>query len=745
MYEKIPQELKEQKCWVCYTLPDKLPKNPKTGGNAQSNNRSTWSDYNTAVKAVEKYNFNGIGFMFAPPYFGVDLDDASQDLIDEFVETLGSYAETSTSGHGIHIICKGELPQGGRRKDNVEMYCDGRYFIMTGKAISREPYEVTDCTEAIKPLHAKYIASIPIAREPQRVIRLDLSDNEIIDKARNCKSGGVFQMLYSGAWEGAYKSQSEADLAFCNLLAFWCQKDFMQMDRIFRSSGLMRQKWDRKQAGSTYGSITLNKAITGCVDVYQPTKNDAEIVVATRPQHASYVPVKRYNLSDSGNGERFADKFDGQIKYSFVHKKWYYWTSKFWAEDLTGEVRKLADDLIEDMRKEAFSIDDEDQQKEYIKNLNRALSSKGKEALIKEAQHRNSLPVLPQEFDKNIDYFNAQNGVVNLRNGEVMQHSSNLMMSKISNCNIEKGTPERWLKFLSEIMDGDMELVRYLQKAVGYSLSGSTREQCTFFCYGTGSNGKSTFLDIISELLGSYAMNAQPETVMSRQQTAGSTQDIARLQGARFVTTVEPNEGVKLNEGLMKQLTGGDVVTACYKYGMDFEYKPEFKLWMATNHKPIIRGTDNGIWRRIQLIPFTVSIPDDKVDKQLKYKLRRELPQILNWAVEGCILWQKEGLKKPEAVELATKEYRNEMDIMNAFLEECVIITNDETREKASDVFKVYSSWARDNNEWEMSNTRFGKEFSRRFDKKRTNGCIYYIGLRISDEYQDIIFANRRY
>lgn len=729
----IPEELKRVKQWVCYTLPDKLPKNPRTGGNAQSNNRSTWSDYKTAVQAVEKHNFNGIGFMFAPPYFGVDLDDCTDELREEFIETLHSYAEVSTSGKGIHIICKGELPEGGRRRGGVEMYNTGRYFIMTGNIATDTPYPIEDCTDQIKILHSKYLSAVPVAMQ-HSFTRISMDDEELVNKARDCRSGSLFQLLYSGAWQGAYSSQSEADLALCSILAFWCQKDEAQMDRIFRSSGLMRPKWDRRQSGTTYGKLTVSKAAASCANVYEPTRNDSDIVVNPMKKQA-YIPAKDYEMTDSGNGQRFADEHAGNIKYSHVHKKWYYWDGKCWREDAVGNIKVLADMTISNMKKQAFSIEDDEEQERFLKWCRHTSNSKGKEAMIKESMHLSGVPVLTNEFDSAHEYFNCQNGVINLRNGELMPHSAGLMMSKIGNAELKAGAEHPlWDKFLLEIMDGDEDLIRYLQKAIGYSLSGSTREQCAFFLYGTGSNGKSTFLDVITELMGNYALNAQPETVMVRNSSATTTSDIARLQSARFVTTTEPSEGMRLNEGLIKQLTGNDAITARFLYGQEFQFKPEFKLWMATNHKPIIRGTDNGIWRRIHLIPFTVSITGDKVDKALPYKLKKELPAILDWAVQGCILWQKEGLSPPASVVEATKEYRAEMDIMNSFIECCIDEVRG-SRERASEVFQAYAKWADENNEWKMSATRFGKEFGKRYEKIKSNGNMMYIGISVRREY----------
>ena len=218
--ENIPAELRNVPQWVCWVGADKIPKNPHTGGNAKSNDSSTWASFSEAVSACEKYHFDGIGFMFANGYFGVDLDHCvdNVDFCDEFVETLQSYAEYSKSGSGIHIICKGVLPSGARRKGNVEMYSSGRYFICTGKLYNPKYREAVDCTESIKVLHSKYLPAETPKLEPRKYTEISLDDQEVIDKARNCKSGYVFNLLYSGNWQGVYSSQSEADLALCNHL-----------------------------------------------------------------------------------------------------------------------------------------------------------------------------------------------------------------------------------------------------------------------------------------------------------------------------------------------------------------------------------------------------------------------------------------------------------------------------------------------------------------------------------------------
>ena len=743
-YENIPAELKAVKQWVCWG-DSKLPKNPKTGGNAQSNNKSTWGTFNEAVAAVSKYGFKGVGFMFAPPYFGVDLDKCldNAEFIEEFVETLQSYTEISKSGNGIHIIAKGTLPPGNRRRGSVEMYSERRYFIMTGKLYCDKYRNIVDCTETIKPLHAKYLGDTTPKIAPKVVEPLDMSDEEIVDKARNCKTGAAFQFLYSGSWQGIYHSQSEADLAFCNQLAFWTQKDPVRMDRIFRTSGLMRPKWDTKRGTYTYGEMTIEKAIAACTDVYEPktVQDDTSLAISFFRDGKSRVetPKNNYDMTDTGNAQRMRDKFVGNIKYSFVHKKWYYWTGKVWAVDFTGEIKKLADTVVNDMKKEAFAEPDEDVQEAKLKWANKTASSRGKEAMIKECQHLDGIPVLPEEMDAYTDYLNVQNGIVNLRNGELMPHDSAFMMTKCGYSEYDNTSgkqPELWLKFLDDVTNGDKDLQEYLQKCVGYSLSGSIREQCAFFLYGIGNNGKSTFIDTISELLGGYASNVQPETVMLRRNgDSGANSDIARLKSARFVTSEEPTEGVRLNEGLVKQLTGGGKVTCRFLYGDEFEYEPEFKIWIATNHKPVIRGTDVGIWRRIRLIPFEVNIPKEKVDKTLKYKLRKELPQIMKWAVDGCIKWQKEGLTPPERVTQATSEYKAEMDLLAAFCDACITIdyVNGE-RISATELFSVYAAWANSNNEFAMSSRKFFTEVTKKLPEKVRGGSgMFYTKIHLTD------------
>lgn len=761
MYEFIPSELKKLRNWVCWKAePDpkshsgisKKPINPRTGGQAMSNNPDTWSDFETAVEVSS--DFAGIGFMFSGSgYFGIDLDDCGKELYDyfsghtdniigEFVDTLQSYTELSQSKNGVHIICKGKLPEGGRRRGNVEMYDSGRFFVMTGNYYS-EYIDIADCTEKIKPLHSKYLGNEKSTQQNTQMT-LPLSDSDtsiqaIISKAKSSAKGGKFSKLYSGDWSD-YASQSEADMAFCNMLAFWCSGDAEKMDSIYRASGLMREKWDRKQSGSTYGKLTISKAIEQCGQFYsqfQRKESYAGISIGGNEFPEPSVSMKKYySLDDTGNAQRLTDAFGDVLKWSYIDKRWLFYKDGKWNYDNIGYHRTVADNAVELIERERpYYSDNDDKEKAFEKHLKRSRSFTGKTNMLREAEHYS--PLLPSMMDRKKNYLNCKNGIIDLKTGKFMPHCKEEYITKITRCayNPDSADIPQWNKFLNDIFNGDADLVRYVQKAVGYSLSGSTAEQCAFFLFGTGRNGKSTFLEIIRSIFGDYATNIQPQTIMVKPNSGNAANsDIARLKGARLVTSVEPNEGMRIDEGLLKQLTGGDVVTARKLYGDEFEFKPEFKLWMATNHKPIIRGTDTGIWRRIHLIPFTVQIPENKADGHLKYKLAKELDGIFRWAIDGCMLWQKEGLRMPKAVLDAVKEYRHEMDVISAFIDNCCNVGEGEV--KASQLYAVYARWADENNEYKMSNTKFGMEMQKKYErvKKRDGWC--YIGISLgSDAY----------
>ena len=662
-------------------------------------------------------------------------------IIAEFVDTLQSYTELSRSGNGIHIICRGKLPPSGRRKGNVEMYENGRFFVMTGN-IAAEYADISDCTEAIKVLHEKYIGggTSPSASPALPPAELALTDSELLDRAKNAKNGAKFARLYAGDISG-YTSQSEADMALCNHLAYWTGCDAERMDRMFRGSGLFREKWLREQSGTTYGALTVQKAILDCRNVYTPGASGESYALRVGAESDSdTAPAKRYTFDDMGNAERIFDAYGGFIRYSYTDKRWLYYDTRKWCMDTTGEIERAAEQAIkaldadEPMYARAAELDDEDGDgegkklyKAYLAHKKYSRSNRGKKAMLDELRHK--IPISPMQTDIDGMLLNTPTGIFDLREGVLRPHDPEAYITKIAHVEYDPtATCPTWERFLDEIFGGDTDLINYVQRAVGYSMTASTVEQCVFFLHGSGSNGKSTFLSIVREMMGDYTVNIQPETIMVKNSPGGANSDIARLKSARLVTTVEPNEGARLNEGLLKQLSGEDPVTARRLYGDEFEFIPQFKLWMATNHRPLIRGTDDGIWRRIKMIPFTVQIPDEKKDKHLAGKLRRELPGIFNWAIDGCRKYQEGGLQEPRSVRGSTMEYRKDMDAIQQFIDECC----EQSGEcPAVSLYSAYSDWAKRNHQYEMNNNVFGRKMSERYVKRKTRNGAVYIGIKL--------------
>lgn len=761
----IPEELKELKQWCVWKYEKrngkqtKIPYDPKTYQNAKSNDKSTWADFQTARAAFQETDANGLGFFFQPPYMGIDLDNIATDLerfkngdhtdnlVSKFYHGLGSYGEISPSGQGIHIILKGQVPGDTKRKGNVEMYDSGRFFTMTGDSLGRYQTINQPDQEIFNRLYDRYIQPNQnkiVHHKFRKSTVHDLSEREIINRILASKQSDLFKKLMNDHWQEDYPSQSEADIALANILAFWCAKDYEKMDSIFRQSSLYRPKWDAKRGKTTYGSATLHRAINDTQNVYEPNKHKKEPLkyhfTFDRSSDKNY-PARSWD--DTGNADRFMDRYGDIVRYSFVHSCFYVYDGTRWKVDDMGEVRQLVDAMIDDLKNETIEVpedmDEEEAQKAFRKFIKTSRGTNHKDNVMKEIRHR--IPVSTDAFDRDDMALNVQNGYIDLSNGTLHDHDSDKGFSKITQFDYtEKDSPDTWLDFLNDIFDGDQATIDYVQKALGYSLTGSTREQVMFILHGKGNNGKSLFIETISEILGNYAKTVRADSLMVKRNDRVNN-DIAALQGSRMVTSSEPNEGFRFDEGLIKQLTGGDKVTARFLYGENFEYTPKFKLWVSTNHKPIVRGTDDGIWRRLILIPFNVQIPKDKVDKDLKYKLLREAPAILEWLIEGTIQWQEEGLTPPEKIIHANQGYRQDMDVLEHFIaDECQRVEGGLA--PAGQLYEVYKRWADESGEYKMNKNTFGKKMKEKFKRIRDRKGRFYEGLVIEGKYPGIHYIH---
>lgn len=769
-FDKIPEELRKLDRWVCWRIedrggkPTKVPINPLTGGRAMSNNPATWG---TFYDAIERQDVKGIGFMFnGDGIVGVDLDNCidpekgMEDFAKDIINTLDSYTETSQSGKGIHILCYGKLPDGKRRKGAVEMYESGRFFIMTGNTVDDAHTDIEDRTEELAAVHKKYLSDTKKAKIVNNSVEtvLNLDENEIIQKAMNAKNGSLFSQLFSGNWKGIYGSQSEADMAFCNMLAFWCGRDYTMMDRVFRKSGMHRNKWDEKRGQCTYGEKTLNEAINGCSEVYSPQRQ--KLTSSAQVQHAPEIDLGYDSLfksepkelpewitgpyNDMWNAERLVEQYGEILRYN-TNVGWYIWNDKYWEEDKKDSIRIIADKAIlalydyKNIMMNKYGFESK-KYKSYVEWICKSRNTGRKDNMIKESRHMENISTLPEAFDRDVFTLNCLNGTLNLNTGKLNPHNRDDLITKIINVNYDPAAKApTWDKFLYKIFEGKQELIAFIKRAIGYSLTGSIKEQCIFILHGVGKNGKSTFLDTVRSMIGEYTKNANVSVFLKTDKQ--NFEEIARLQSARFVTTTEPEEGEFLSESFIKQATGGEPLTARYLYKGSFEFIPEFKIWMGTNHKPKIKGSDLGIWRRIMLIPFSYIVPESERDPDLTNKLKRELPGILNWAIEGCMEWQKSGLNAPKEVLQATDDYRGEMDLIQLFLDECTE-KKDSAIMKSGDIYRVYEAWCTQNGEYKMSNTKFALKLKERGIKKgRTSTMRTWEGIDLSKRGRAILYG----
>jgi putative DNA primase/helicase len=422
------------------------------------------------------------------------------------------------------------------------------------------------------------------------------------------------------------------------------------------------------------------------------------------------------------------------IRYNAAWKKWIVWTGKNWQIDEGYLIHERGMRMVRGIYDDVLKTDDYRERMEIEKYAMQSEAMRRRKAFIEAASLIADLNITVNDVDKDPWLFNVENGTIELKTGVFREHRRGDMITRLARVSYD-GTADcpAWKQFIREIMNYNTDLTGFLQTAAGWALTGDTSEQTMFILYGSGANGKSTFLNTLMRILGDYAIAASTETFMKKNGEQISN-DIARLRGTRFVTTAEAEQGKRLSEPLIKQITGNDAMTARFLYGEFFDFVPTFKIFMATNHKPMIRGTDHGIWRRIKLIPFTTTITAEKQDKHLEEKLIREGPGILNWLMEGVRRWFAEGLILPPEISSATEEYRNEMDVLGNFIKECCI-QGPECSVRARELFRAYQEWCDENNEHACSERFLSlrlKELG--LERARTAEARYWRGIGLKVE-----------
>lgn len=454
---------------------------------------------------------------------------------------------------------------------------------------------------------------------------------------------------------------------------------------------------------------------------------------SSEPQPLAKGKRARFNTTDAGNGELFAHLYGDCVLYDHKQGRWLFWDAKRarWQPDATKRVRILAKNVARAWFKIARDIasSGEEDAKAYYTWAYKSESAGGIDDTLKQAQTEPPISDEGEGWDADPWLFGVANGVVDLQTGKFRAGTQTDRITKFSPVAFDAAARcPRFQKFLDEIFAGDAELVRYVQKAMGYSLTGETREQCLFACWGSGSNGKTTLLELLFYIMGDYGKDLPFTSLEAKQHRIG---DGVNLLGSRFVKAVEVREGMVLDEGRVKAWTGSDTITVRPLYHNELSFRPQFKLWMGFNHKPKIVDDSVAMWRRIQLIPFTQTFDVRNADKELAHKLRAEAPGILHWMVEGCIAWQAEGLPTPEAVENATIEYADESDHLKAFLEERCELGATFSVPK-NDLRLAYDNWCAVRKERPKNKNDFPQALkSRGFGEGKNENFRYWNGLQL--------------
>lgn len=403
-------------------------------------------------------------------------------------------------------------------------------------------------------------------------------------------------------------------------------------------------------------------------------------------------------FTDLGNGEYFSRYYKGKVKYCTQMDKWLIWNKSRWVIDGANQIMVLAGKCVRSMYDYLSKIPDDDLKKKLFNHAMKSEDVRKLKAMITVA--KGYMPVSVDELDQDPWLLNCPNGIIELKTGKLLLHDPEKNMTKMINAKYDPlATCPVFEKFISSIFDGNQKLIDFMQRFLGYCLTGETREQQFVIAFGSGRNGKGTLLNLISEILADYAKTTPTDVLYSKKFDKGSN-DIARLAGARYVVASEGEKGKRFDEPLIKKMTGQDMLAARFLYKETFEFMPQFKLILMTNDKPVASEDDAALWARIQLVPFTQKFEGAKQDKTLIEKLRSEQEKagIMRWLVEGCLEWQRVGLNPPEEVVQATAEYRSENDKLKDWIDDCCVI-NDKVISSPKELYKSFQAWSLENGE----------------------------------------------
>lgn len=447
-----------------------------------------------------------------------------------------------------------------------------------------------------------------------------------------------------------------------------------------------------------------------------------------------------FNLTDLGNRNRLVSLFGPRIRYA-ASMGWMIFDGKCWKPDATGEIFRLAESTIRSMLQEASKTEDKDRRTALTRHALATEKERSIKSMVNLSTHAPGVACRGDAFDHDPWLFNVQNGTIDLSTGKLRPHQASDMLTQISPVAYDpNATCPTWERFLSEVMLGDAELVSFLQRAVGYTLTGQTGEQKFFLLWGGGRNGKGSFMNVLLHLLGDYSKVSQFRTFESSRERANTPRgDLVALRGRRLVYASENDKAVPLAEALIKGVTGNDPLTARQLHREEVTFVPAFKLWLACNNKPIIKGVDEAIWERVLFIPWERYFAPEERDHNLGDKLKAEASGILNWALKGCLLWQQEGLKAPQKVQAAIAAYRQEMDSIARFFGECCQVAPKGAEVVSSELYAAYQRFCEEEGEDPRSTKTFAERLKRLgIQKEKRRNYAYWLGISLKTGTENV-------
>jgi P4 family phage/plasmid primase-like protien len=438
-------------------------------------------------------------------------------------------------------------------------------------------------------------------------------------------------------------------------------------------------------------------------------------------------PLGATALTDLGNAERLVRDHGADLRWVGAWSRWLVWDGRRWEIDQTGEAMRRCASMVRALYGEAARCTDPELRVEIVRHAQRSEGARSMKAALELARDLPSISITPDKLDSDRWLLNVQNGTLELNTGMLREHRREDLLTKIAPVAFDRDAQApTWLAFLGQIFADQDAVIAFLARAVGYTLTGSTQEHKLFFCYGTGRNGKSTFLTSIEETLGPYATQTAPELIVERENRGEAhPTEVADLQGVRFAVVAELKRDRSLDDSLVKRLTGEKRIKARFMRQDFFTFEASHKLWIATNHRPTVKGTDEGIWRRIVMIPFEVTISAEKEDRSLLDRIAAERAGILAWAVRGCLEWRQSGLQPPREVLAATADYRADSDILGGFVAaHCAFLTGASTW--ARDLYGTYTRWCEQSGEEPVTQKTFGSRLRERgLSRSRGHGGAY--------------------